>query len=325
MDIATLLAGLTAADKAAQASNPYAPFESAATGVGSALLSGAKNYSLGDNLVAGLVTGLAGGYAQHLGNDYVAEQNSLARSLLNDAIKGTSTTFAAPENMAPSVFSTVKDYGEAIKLGDAFQAVNEKRQSDLQTAAAIERARQLAPLDVATDIAKKKAEVQIAQEAYPGLAGVPVGLQDDVIKQRQQAQQQQSINTAIDKYFEDAKTIGTASALIPGTTGANDMAGIQVGLTNVLQAAQGREMNDSARKALQAALPDWNDTVAQIEAKKEKFKEMYKSIVPASSIPLGLTGNSGTLGAAAYTVDQAASAGYSAAEIQHLKEQGLVK
>lgn len=117
MDISALIAGLTAADKAAQASNPYTPFESAATGIGSALLKGAQNYSLPENVIGGLLTGLVGGYSQHLGDDYIKNQNSLARSLLYDAIAGSPAAAVQPEDMAPNVFSVTKNYGDALRAG----------------------------------------------------------------------------------------------------------------------------------------------------------------------------------------------------------------
>lgn len=327
MDLSVLLSGLAAADKAAQQSNPYAPFDSAATGIGSALLKGAQNYSIGDNLIAGLVTGLAGGYSQHLGDEYVKQQDSLARTLLQQAISGSPDAGIQPEDMAPAVFSAVKNYGDIFKTSRGLEIEDEKRQAALRTKSAVEQAAALAPLDVATDIAKKRAELQIAQSAYPGLAGVPPGLQDDVIKQRQQLQQSNKIDAAIDNYFEQAKQIGSFSALVPGTTGANDMNGIQVGLTNMLQAAQGREMNDSARKALQATLPDWNDSRQQIEEKKTLFKQMFKSILPETPLALGIPGGAAPSAAPSgqYTADQAMQAGYSAAEIESLKAQGLIK
>lgn len=329
MDLSVLLAGLTAADKAAQQSNPYAPFDSAAQGIGSVLLKGAQNYSVGDNLVAGLLTGIAGGYSQHLGDEYVKQQDSLARSLLQEAMHGTANGGIQPEDMAPQVFSAVKQTGDLFNVTRQMELEDEKRQAALRAQTAIDQARQLAPIDVATDIAKRTAELKLTQSMYPGLAGVPAALQDDVLKQRQQAQQANKIDSTIDKYFEQARNINTLSTLNPLSTASNDMTGIQVGLTNMLQAAQGREMNESARKALQATLPDWNDTQAQIDAKKMQFKEMFHSILPETPLANGIGSFTGAAapaqGAAQYTADQAAQAGYSAAEIESLKQQGFIK
>lgn len=80
------------------------------------------------------------------------------------------------------------------------------------------------------------------------------------------------------KQFDDAKELGSIAAGISGSTAANEMAGIQTNLRTKLQAMLGREMNGPEQEKLMAALPDWNDTAAQIEAKKARFLELINSV-----------------------------------------------
>jgi len=84
------------------------------------------------------------------------------------------------------------------------------------------------------------------------------------------------------KQFDDAKQLNSIKAAIPGTTASNEFAGIQTNLRTKLQQMIGREMNGPEQEKLMAALPDWNDTSAQIDKKKERFLDLVSSVAKPS-------------------------------------------
>jgi hypothetical protein len=286
MDLSVLLGALTAADQGAKESNPFAPIQSAADGIGQALLQNAGNFSTSDNVWGGLATGLASGLLGNLSDGYRDTQNKAAQEMLIKAASGQSVFDAPrPEGMSPSVFAKMQNTGSLFALSEQLEQAKEKRQLEAQTAEAITKAKALAPIELENDLAKQKALLELQRAG--GLGGLPPALQDDYLKQTAIAQQTNKAASAIDDYFEKAKQIKSYAAMVPGTTSANDMQGIQTGLTNMLQAVQGREMNDSARKSLQATLPDWNDTADQIENKKLLFKQMMTAIAPSTPLVPG--------------------------------------
>lgn len=101
------------------------------------------------------------------------------------------------------------------------------------------------------------------------------------------------------KQFDDAKKLSSIEALIPGTSAANEMAGIQTNLRTMIQQRIGREMNADEQRKLLLALPDWNDSSDQLELKKGRFNELIAAVskgaaeagikapssAPASSVP----------------------------------------
>lgn len=84
------------------------------------------------------------------------------------------------------------------------------------------------------------------------------------------------------KQFDDAKQLNSIKAAIPGTTASNEFAGIQTNLRTKLQQMIGREMNGPEQEKLMSALPDWNDTSAQIDKKKERFLDLVSSVAKPS-------------------------------------------
>lgn len=277
MDIGSLLAALTAADKSVAESNPFTPFQDAATGIGGLVLQGAKGGQLGttDALLGGLLAGLGSGISGNLSDSFQTKQNSLAEDLLTKAVRGQSV-FERPSGMSPSVFAAVKNTGNLFALENA-----------LGSEAAQREAERKAQFDIATTIAKEKAIRQMNREDYGAIANVPPGQLGEVLKQQATADQSGKLQSTIDDYFEKAKGISSLASAIPGTTAANDMSGVQIGLTNMLQGLQGREMNDSARQALKPTLPDWNDSKAQIEQKKTLFKQMVNALTPSTPLVAG--------------------------------------
>ena len=281
MDLGVLLAALTQADAGSREVNPFAPLQDASQGIGNILLQNAQNFSPTENAWGGLAAGLLSGVTGNLVNNFQDKQNQTAQDLIFKIAAGQDVG-ERPSNISPSVFSKLENTTNILKLQEGLDAQKEKRQAELATQEAINRAKAIAPIELENDLAKQKALLELQRTS--GYGGLPSSLQDDYLKQQATAQQAAKATTAIDDYFEKAKSINSLAAAVPGTTAANDIQGIQVGLTNMLQSLQGREMNDSARKALQATLPDWNDSEKQIDQKKELFKQMMGAIQPSTPL-----------------------------------------
>lgn len=287
MDLDTLFQALLLTDKQAKESNPFSGLEDTGDLLRKALIPAAANYGVGENLAAGLLSGIIGGVGANLGRRYEDSQNAMARDLLSDAIAGRALT--RPDSMAPSVFSTVQNAGSLFSAGRELQKQDEQRK--IQNT--IEQASQLAPIDVATDVAKEKARLGLVSEAYGGLGGLgalPPGLQDNALQQQQLKTQNQNIETFIEQQFEKAKSLPSLASSNPYTNAGNEMAGIGISLTTALQAALGREMNAKEQERLGAAVPDWNDTVEQIELKKQRFKDLMHTISKATPLADSLGG-----------------------------------
>lgn len=124
------------------------------------------------------------------------------------------------------------------------------------------------------------------------------------------------------KQFDDAKQLNSIKAAIPGTTASNEFAGIQTNLRTKLQQMIGREMNGPEQEKLMSALPDWNDTSAQIDKKKERFLDLVSSVAKPSKAStvattpdqfttrLGLQGQTTTTAATQPNVLQSIPPGY---------------
>lgn len=277
MDIGSLLAALTAADAGAKESNPFAPLQSASDGIASAFIQNSPKFDTKDNLLGSLLLGLTSGITGNLANTYQDKQSGLARSLLESAFAGNNVV--QPEDMADSVFNPIKNTLSIFNAQEGLDKRKEIRQAELDVAKAI--AQQKALLELQRN---QNGDGRLGQ-----IANLPQALQDDALKQQAQVEQSGKLNSTIDTYFNQAKDISSVKALIPGTDDANKMSGVQIGLTNMLQGLQGREMNDQARQALQPALPDWNDTKDQIEQKKQLFKQMTNALTPSTPLFSGAT------------------------------------
>lgn len=291
----TLLSALLSVDKEAEESSPFAPLGSSADLIGKALLQSAPNYSIKENILGGLITGLVGGFADNLTNSYREKQNTLAQDFLGQALSGGSIfDKPRPNGMAPSIFSKLKNTASIFQKVREFEQADEARKIGLSTQEAIRRAEGLAPIEIATEVAKDKARAQIQRELYGslgGIGGLPPGMQDDALRQQTAASENIKAQDFIDQQFDQAKQIRSLEAMIPGTTGANNMKGIQIALTNALQKVVGRELNEGTRQQLLGALPDWNDTEGQIEEKKVRFKGIIDAISPATPL-IGSAGGS---------------------------------
>jgi hypothetical protein len=188
--------------------------------------------------------------------------------------------------------------------------------------------RQQSKIELDSELEKVKAVEELKRSFAPKVNGpldlLPDNLKKEAIDQTATQMENQNVSEFINKQFETAKTIPSGMAAIPATTAANEMTGIAVSLTTALQKALGREMNAKEQERLSAAVPDWNDTKEQIEMKKNRYMDLMESISKAT--PLGLAAPTEAKAAAqGYTSDQLAAAGYSAAEIAHFRQQGVVK
>lgn len=287
MDLDAIFKVLNNADTVAAEESPYKPLTDFSSQFGNLLLRESPNYGVGENALASFITGLIGGGTQNLTNNYRADQSQLAQGVLSDAVSGR--TLTRPEGLNPNVFSSMNNLGSAFKFVKDAEIADEKRKSELATQDAINRAKALSPIEIDTEVGKEKGRLSAIRDLYGsggqgGIMGLPPGLQDNALQQQQLSEQNSKIDAFIDHQFETAKKLPSIQAAIPSTTAANEMAGIGITLTTALQAALGREMNAKEQEKLATATPDWNDSPAQIELKKQRFKELMQTI--SKSTPL---------------------------------------
>lgn len=121
--IASLLLG---AEKDALADSPFAPISSAADLVGKTLIQASPHYGIGENILAGLLTGAVGGGADYLSHQYANNQNDLLQSVFANPTAGK------PDGLSDSIFNKANAVRSIFKLENA---------SDAQTAAAAARAK----------------------------------------------------------------------------------------------------------------------------------------------------------------------------------------
>ena len=293
-DLNSIFAILAAADKQAQASNPYAGFEGIGNDLGNIIVksaaqrdeSGDSRYGLGELIASGLLTGILGGTAQGLGRDYRAEQNSLAQQSVKDIFAGGD--IFRPEGMNKDVWGAIQGPAAMVREGRTYDENDYRNKLGLQTDEYLRRAKEQIPLEVQGEIQKKQAELGLMQHMYGPLASLPPGLQDNAVQQAATAQKNAGIGDFIEEQFNKAKNIPSLEAIKPFSTGKNEMEGIGITLTTALQAALGREMNNKEQERLAAAIPDWNDTADQIELKKQRFKELMQTISPRTPLVTGM-------------------------------------
>lgn len=109
MDLTQLLQVLQQSDQAAAASSPYKPLEDASSSIQQAVMQSSVGAKPGEAAIAGLLSGLLGGGASYLSNNYKAEQNAMAQDALMGAISGK--TLQKPEGMNASVFAPINRVG----------------------------------------------------------------------------------------------------------------------------------------------------------------------------------------------------------------------
>lgn len=274
-DFTSILAALTQADKAAEASNPFTGLTGTADTARDLLLKHATESNgrgdFGDIALPAIIAGITGGLSKNLGETYQSNQEKLAADSLGGMLTGS--VFSRPEGMNQSVFSGMNNVAEAMKIGEEFN----KKDATLQTEQAIQQAKALAPIEIEKEVAKIRAQMA----AYGGLTP---GMLDDAMKQKGMAQDKVKVLETADSLFNQALGIKTVDTLNPLSPASSNMTGIGVALTNLVQKIQGREINEPFRKQLERTLPDWNDTKEQIQSKKELFKEMLSAISPSTPL-----------------------------------------
>lgn len=275
-----------------------------------ALYGGLKNiqdYNLSpwEKIAAGLVAGIGGGLMNGVGTARVdSKKQALAKSL-SDLMTGADSDAIVKENpdaakFLPTIRLTVAqnrldDEREAKKAQRALSTDLLKEGLTLDTSGKFQAIPGYAEALAQKELLKKQAELQATNQTLKDspigslLSSVPSNLQDDVIKQQAQQASNTDIDGFINTQFEKAKGIGTVSAAIPGSTSANEMTGIGITLTTAIQAMLGREMNAKEQERLATAVPDWNDSVGQIELKKLRFKQLAQAIAPKTPLADSLT------------------------------------
>lgn len=271
----SILLTLLGVQKDAEADSPFVPITDATDLIGKTLIQSSPNYSIGENILAGLLTGAVGGLAQRGTKNYADEQSKLAQPVLDQILQGRSV-FEKPEGLSDSIFTKVSNAGSIFAKEKELQRKDLEDKYAIETAAAIERAKQLAPIEIATEQAKLNA-------LYGGLTPA---MQDDVLKQRAQAEDKFKIIEAADSLFDQAQGVSSLSTLNPTSPNWSKMSGIGVALTNLVQKIQGREINEAFRKQLAKALPGDFDNAEQIESKRNLYKEMVSAISPSTPLAM---------------------------------------
>ena len=294
MDLSSVFAVLQQADKQAQETNPYLGFQNIGDQLGQLVVKqsgqldgdGNQRNGFGDILGAGLLTGLLSGGAGVAARGYQADQNKLAMDSLLELWK--TGDVQRPEGMNQNAFSAIANAGKFFGVQRALDQTDQERKIAQNIQGDIARAKALAPLEIETALAKNKGLIEQERQRFGGglggLGNLPSALQDNAIQQGQVKQENSNVENLIDRQFEAAKALPSLSSAIKGTTASNEMQGIAITLTTALQKALGREMNAKEQERLQGAVPDWNDTADQIELKKQRFKDLFKSVSKATPL-----------------------------------------
>lgn len=275
MDIASLLAALTAASGNAAESNPFAPLKSASDTIGAALLKNAANMSTKDNLLGGLLTGLASGVTGNLATTYQDKQDALSQNLLLSAFAGND--IVKPDEMPASVFNPIKNTLAVFNAGEGLDKRKELRQAEL---------------DVAKTIAAQKALMQMQQDQYKdtplaGIMNLPEGMRTQAMTQLGNAQQQTEMLGKVDQYFDEAKDMNRLKALNPWSTEKTNLDSISSNLFSFFEKYRGNEASEPLRKEVKETLPLRLDTDEQIEAKRQKYKERVIGVSPSTPLVPG--------------------------------------
>lgn len=122
MDINALFAALTAAQQGVEESDPFKPMADMGDQLGELVIkqSAQPGGNLKDSILAGLATGLIGGFSKNLGSSYKADQNALINQVMPNVMAGQ--LFQAPEDMAPSVLSSLNNARSVFALDSALNA-----------------------------------------------------------------------------------------------------------------------------------------------------------------------------------------------------------
>ena len=135
MDADAIFKALAVAEAATAESDPFSDFANTAEGIGELLIKQSPQFDIKDNLLAGLITGLAGGFAENRSNNYRSQQKDFASDVLFSALQGGDVL--RPEGMNASVFAPLEQTGKLFQLDKklaAEQAVKDLEQKKLEIA-----------------------------------------------------------------------------------------------------------------------------------------------------------------------------------------------
>ena len=295
-DILTALAG---SDKIIAQENPWTPFQAVPAGIAESLNDPrvAQQYGTGETMAAAALANLASGFLGGMGQDWAGEQKGLFR----DAVLGTAAGRKPGEtDLDPQLFSKAEDLGELFRIQRALEAADTsmKTNADIRKAIDTELIKQgkIRKSDgtpetlfdpMALDVEKAKrikmgemaAEQQFLKESgFGDIASVPGSLRDDVIKDKGSQAAKLKADQLITDQFDVARNQPSWQAFIPGTTASNEMEGVAGSLLTLIQQRLGREMNGPEQERFRSLLPDWNDSVGQINEKEKRFKSLVNSI-----------------------------------------------
>lgn len=292
-NIIDLLAAQLLKDNASDA-NPYS---GAASGI-SSVLATMPQYNLKpwESLLAGAIGGFASGALKGYGQQSQDRKSSEITQKLLSALDSSGGIDSEAIEATPELAK----YAPLLKLNEIQQkkeetAAIEKIRQELLTKAPyeIKSGEEIQTYKIDPQTMKPVLVAQAPREIfspseradsalmYPGL---PKNMQDNAMTQEVISQDNAKVDRFAADQFEKAKGIPSRNAFFPGTTEANEITGIQVALTTAVQKALGREMNAREQEQLRVATPDWNDTVDQIDKKKERYLDLINAISKSSPL-----------------------------------------
>lgn len=194
-------------------------------------------------------------------------------------------------------------FREAKQKGQLFQAMrlSDQLQNERALEADLQKAKQNASIDIEKEIVKKFLDdPKKARKTFSILAGEDAGTEQSSVLDAVEGLPESSRKAAIEELgnagtldtnlnfiadqFEKAKNINSVKALVPGSTSANEMAGISTAIVGAMEKVRANELSETARKEYLKLMPDWNDTKEQIDAKKDRVIELTKSMVKPTPV-----------------------------------------
>jgi len=128
MDLSLFAQLLNQEQKKADEVNPYYKFGGVADNIGNQIKQNAGNFSIGEDLVGGLIAGLTGGLFSGLGQDYADNQRTSMSDVLAKSLTGE--PIDRPSNLPSSVFADLKNNASVFRAQQAAEAM--KQQQDLK-------------------------------------------------------------------------------------------------------------------------------------------------------------------------------------------------
>lgn len=317
--IAALLLG-GPSEAAATAANPYIPFQNVANQTGDIITQlttqAPGKFSTRDLIIGALGSGLAGGVLGNLKDSYASKVNDRYLNAVS-GMAGLNEMLGLPaqdsaitqesSGLTPSLFSEAQNKASLWKGINAIQDAQAQQESTIEAKKIQETAR--------VDIIKKAVELgnitpdqglKLIQNITGVTAGLPAiaesetltdaamklpkDIRTEGIKEVGVIREKEKAAQFVESQFEQAKKIPSLAgkqglgSLFPASTSSNEMDGITNSLTTFIQQFLGREMSQVERTNFTKLLPDWNDTVDQIEKKKTRFIDLMNTFAKSTPI-----------------------------------------